>query len=82
MAGEREESSLREEELEKEIESLRLAYLEKAGDLSRKRHEAALRLSWKFRTVWPSSICHKRASARTFPNKKILPYFLPPVSTG
>ena len=45
MAGESEESDLREEELEKEIESLRLAYLEKAGALSRKRREAALRLS-------------------------------------
>ena len=45
MACESEESSLREEELEKEIESLRLAYLDKAGALSRKRHEAALRLS-------------------------------------
>ncbi len=45
MAGESEESSLREEELEREIESLRLAYIERAGDLSRKRHEAAAKLS-------------------------------------
>ena len=44
-AGESEESNLREEELEREIESLRLAYLEKAGALSRKRREAAERLS-------------------------------------
>ena len=44
-AGESEESNLREEELEREIESLRLAYIERAGDLSRKRHEAAAKLS-------------------------------------
>jgi len=45
MTGESEESTLREEQVEKEIESLRLAYLEKAGLLSRKRREAAERLS-------------------------------------
>jgi DNA repair protein RecN (Recombination protein N) len=45
MAGQSEESVLREEEMQKEIESLGLAYIEKAGDLSRKRHEAAERLS-------------------------------------
>jgi len=45
MAGESEESNLREEELERQIESLRLAYIERAGDLSRKRHEAAAKLS-------------------------------------
>jgi DNA repair protein RecN (Recombination protein N) len=45
MAGVSEESNLREEELQREIESLRLAYLERAGDLSRKRHEAAAKLS-------------------------------------
>jgi DNA repair protein RecN (Recombination protein N) len=45
MAGRGEESSLREEELEKEVESLRLDYLEKAGALSLKRVEAASRLS-------------------------------------
>ena len=45
MAGESEESSLREEEQEKEIESLRLAYIKSAGDLSRKRREAAAKLS-------------------------------------
>jgi DNA repair protein RecN (Recombination protein N) len=44
-AGESEESNLREEELEREIESLRLAYIERAGDLSRKRREAAAKLS-------------------------------------
>lgn len=44
MAGDSEESGLREEELEREIESLRLAYLDKAGDLSRRRHEAAEKL--------------------------------------
>ena len=45
MAGVSEESNLREEELQREIESLRLAYLDRAGDLSRKRHEAAAKLS-------------------------------------
>jgi len=45
MAGESEESNLREEQLQREIESLRAAYLERAGDLSRKRHEAAAKLS-------------------------------------
>ncbi len=45
MAGESEESDLREEELEKEIEALRLACLEKARALSLKRREAALRLA-------------------------------------
>jgi len=45
MAGRSEESNLREEELEKEVESLRLAYLDKAGVLSLKRNEAAVRLS-------------------------------------
>ncbi len=45
MAGEREESNLREEHLQREIESLRLAYIDRAGDLSRKRHEAAAKLS-------------------------------------
>jgi DNA repair protein RecN (Recombination protein N) len=45
MAGVSEESSLREEELQREIESLRLSYLGRAGDLSRKRHEAAAKLS-------------------------------------
>jgi len=45
MAGESEESNLREEQLQREIESLGLAYLERAGDLSRKRHEAAAKLS-------------------------------------
>ena len=44
-AGEGEESSLREEELEGKIDSLRAAYLEKAGALSRKRREAAETLS-------------------------------------
>jgi DNA repair protein RecN (Recombination protein N) len=45
MAGKSEESNLREEELGREAESLRLAYLEKAGALSLKRREAAARLS-------------------------------------
>ena len=45
MAGQGEESNLLEEGLEKEIESLRLAYLQKAGALSRKRRQAAERLS-------------------------------------
>ena len=45
MAGESEESNLREEQLQREIESLRAAYIERAGDLSRKRHEAAAKLS-------------------------------------
>lgn len=45
MAGEGEESSLREEELERKIDSLRAAYLEMAGALSRKRREAAETLS-------------------------------------
>ena len=45
IEGESEESVLREEELEREIETLRLAYLEKAGNLSSKRHEAAEKLS-------------------------------------
>ena len=44
-AGAGEEAALGEEAMEREIESLRLAYLEKAGDLSRKRREAAERLS-------------------------------------
>jgi DNA repair protein RecN (Recombination protein N) len=45
MAGESDESVLREEELEREIETLRLAYMEKAGELSRKRRVASERLS-------------------------------------
>jgi len=45
IAGRSEESSLREEELEKEVEILRLAYLEKARALSIKRKEAAVRLA-------------------------------------
>ncbi len=40
-----EESNLREEELEKEVECLRFACIEKAGALSLKRREAAARLS-------------------------------------
>jgi len=45
MAGVSEESNLREEELQSEVESLRLAYLDRARDLSRRRHEAATKLS-------------------------------------
>jgi DNA repair protein RecN (Recombination protein N) len=45
IAGRGEELNLREEELENEVESLRIAYLEKAGALSLKRREAAARLS-------------------------------------
>jgi DNA repair protein RecN (Recombination protein N) len=45
MAGEGEESSLREEELERKIDSLRTSYLQTAGVLSRKRREAAETLS-------------------------------------
>ena len=45
MAGEGEESGLREEELEIKIDSLRAEYLEKATVLSRKRFEAAETLS-------------------------------------
>ncbi len=45
MAGKSDESILREEELEREIETLCLAYTEKAGELSRKRRAASERLS-------------------------------------
>ncbi|MDR3557849.1 MAG: DNA repair protein RecN [Syntrophobacteraceae bacterium] len=45
MAGAGEESSLREEELERKIDSLRASYLDTAGVLSRKRREAAETLS-------------------------------------
>jgi DNA repair protein RecN (Recombination protein N) len=45
VAGESEDAVQGEEEMEREMESLRLAYREKAGDLSIKRREAAERLS-------------------------------------
>ncbi|MGC9195653.1 MAG: DNA repair protein RecN [Syntrophobacteraceae bacterium] len=45
LAGEGEQSSLREEEVAKQIESLRAHYLEKAGALSLKRREASEMLS-------------------------------------
>ncbi len=48
-AGEGEEASLCEEQLEKKIESLRAAYLEKARGLSRKRFDAAQALSGEVR---------------------------------
>jgi DNA repair protein RecN (Recombination protein N) len=44
-AGKSEQSNLMEEELEREVESLRLAYLDTAGALSLKRREAAAKLS-------------------------------------
>lgn len=45
IACKSEESNLLEEELERDAESLRLAYLEKAGALSLERREAAAKLS-------------------------------------
>jgi DNA repair protein RecN (Recombination protein N) len=45
LAGESEEAFQGEEALEREIEALRLAYMDKAGDLSRKRQEAAEKLA-------------------------------------
>ncbi len=74
MAGASEESNLREEELQREIESLRLAYLDRAGDLSRKRHEAAAKLSTDVSRNLAGWICHRHASACAFPGKTtILP---------
>ncbi len=45
VAGQENESGLREEELEAELLELRRLYLETAGDLSRKRSEASVELS-------------------------------------
>jgi DNA repair protein RecN (Recombination protein N) len=77
-AGEGEESNLREEELEKEIESLRLAYLEKAGDLSRKRHEAAERLSTEVsRNLADLDMPRARFCVRFFAEDENNPLFSP-----
>lgn len=77
-AGEGDESNLREEELEKELESLRASYLDKAEGLSSKRREAAARLSGDVsRSLSELDMPHVRFDTRFYDEEANSPLFSP-----
>lgn len=78
VVGQEEESGFREEEAEKEIERLRGAYLEKAGELSLRRSEAAQRLSTDVqRNLAELDMPHARFSVRFLGGDDARDYFSP-----
>jgi DNA repair protein RecN (Recombination protein N) len=78
LAGEGEDLEIREEEMQKEIESLRVAYLKAAGELSMRRVEAAEKLSGEVSQNLASlDMPRARFAAKFFETDKNSPLFAP-----